>query len=185
MAKIENLLKNYERHVSIPWSKTNAGPERVWFAVYEPSEERRLRLRLQNFEVATAQAEHGWKEIDLTNSFPEWLKNEEYHESYFAEPESLTYLLSDFLDHLAAKINDAFSTTDEADNTVFALTGLATLFGVGRISDLIEKLESKVVGRLLCFFPGQYVGNTYRFLDARDGWNYLAVPITSEESIYS
>ena len=27
-------------------------------------------------------------------------------------------------------------------------------------------------------FPGHVDGSNYRLLDARDGWNYLAVPIT-------
>jgi len=27
------------------------------------------------------------------------------------------------------------------------------------------------------FFPGEHEGNSYRLLDARDGWNYLAVPL--------
>jgi hypothetical protein len=31
------------------------------------------------------------------------------------------------------------------------------------------------------FFPGVYENNNYRLLDARDGWNYLAVPITMQE----
>jgi len=184
MAKIENLLKNYEQHASIPWSKTNAGPERVWFAVYEPAEETRLRMRYGDFENATTKAGHGWVEIDLTDSFPNWLAKEEYQEGYFREPEDLTYVLGELIEHVAEKVTSAFSTTKDAENTVFALTGVAGLYGVGRVSDLISALESEVVGRLLCFFPGQYSGNTYRFLDARDGWNYLAVPITSEESIY-
>ena len=33
-------------------------------------------------------------------------------------------------------------------------------------------------GRLVVFFPGQYEQNNYRLLDARDGWNYMAVPIS-------
>ena len=36
-------------------------------------------------------------------------------------------------------------------------------------------------GRLLVFFPGVYEQNNYRLLDARDGWNYLAFPITASE----
>jgi hypothetical protein len=28
------------------------------------------------------------------------------------------------------------------------------------------------------FFPGHFEHNNYRLLDARDGWNYHAVPIT-------
>ena len=184
MARIENLLKNYERHVSIPWSKTNAGPERIWFAVYEPSEETRLRLRYGDFENATTKAGHKWVEIDLTNAFPEWLAGEEYLDGYFEEPENLVYLLDELTEKIARKITSAFSSAPDAENTVFALTGVGGLYGLSRVSDLISAIESEVVGRLLCFFPGQYSGNSCRFLDARDGWNYLAVPITSEESIY-
>ena len=33
-------------------------------------------------------------------------------------------------------------------------------------------------GRLALFFPGDVDNNNYRLLDARDGWNYLAIPIT-------
>lgn len=184
MARIENLLKNYERHVSIPWSKTNAGAERIWIAVYEPSEETRLRLRHGDFENVTTKAGHNWVEIDLTNAFPEWLAKEEYLESYFKEPESLVYLLDDMIEKIGLRITSTISSATDPGNTVFALTGVGGLYGVGRVSDLISAIEAQVVGRLLCFFPGQHSENSYRFLDARDGWNYLAVPITSEESIY-
>jgi len=51
-----------------------------------------------------------------------------------------------------------------------------------RVSSLIDRVEDSVPGRLLTFFPGEYAGNVYRFMDARDGFNYMAVPITSTES---
>ena len=35
-----------------------------------------------------------------------------------------------------------------------------------------------VKGRLVIFFPGEYYQGNYRFLEARDGWGYRAVPIT-------
>jgi hypothetical protein len=38
--------------------------------------------------------------------------------------------------------------------------------------------EDSVLGRMLVFFRGEYTGNVYRFMDARDGFNYMAVPIT-------
>ena len=50
------------------------------------------------------------------------------------------------------------------------------------MSSLIERVEDSVRGRLLVLFPGEYAGNVYRFMDARDGFNYLAVPITSAEN---
>ena len=42
-------------------------------------------------------------------------------------------------------------------------------------------IESDIQGRLLVFFPGVYEQDNYRLLDARDGWNYHAVPITAGE----
>ena len=46
---------------------------------------------------------------------------------------------------------------------------------------LMEAVTDRVRGRLLVFFPGEREGSNYRLLDARDGWNYLAVPITIPE----
>jgi len=48
-------------------------------------------------------------------------------------------------------------------------------------SGLIEAVSPSIRGRLLVFFPGERQGHNYRLLDARDGWNYLAVPIFSAE----
>jgi hypothetical protein len=39
-------------------------------------------------------------------------------------------------------------------------------------------VESDIRGRLVVFFPGHLERSNYRLLDARDGWNYMAVPIT-------
>ena len=66
--------------------------------------------------------------------------------------------------------------------TLFAITGLASLFGFMRASRLVEAVAPAVRGRLLVFFPGERDGANYRLMDARDGWNYLAIPITAEES---
>ena len=65
--------------------------------------------------------------------------------------------------------------------TVVAIYGVASLFGFMKTSDLVAAVESAIRGRLLVFFPGEHENNTYRFLDAREGWNYLAVPITADE----
>jgi hypothetical protein len=42
----------------------------------------------------------------------------------------------------------------------------------------LKEVEQAIRGRLVLFFPGEYENRNYRLLDARDGWNYLAVPIT-------
>ena len=56
--------------------------------------------------------------------------------------------------------------------------GVGAIFGFARISQILKIVEGDIRGRLLVFFPGHYEQNNYRLLDARDGWNYLAVPIT-------
>ncbi len=79
-------------------------------------------------------------------------------------------------------MRQAWSGEDVNAASVVAVTGLASLFDFMRVSSLIERVEDCVRGRLLVLFPGEYVGNVYRFMDARDGFNYMAVPITSTES---
>jgi hypothetical protein len=92
VGKIEDLCRQYEGFASSHWPDHLAGAQRIWFAVYDRMDERRLRARLGIFEEATGRARHQWRLCDLT---------------------------------------------DESNN--------------------------------------------YRMLDARDGWNYLAVPITASE----
>ncbi|KKL78541.1 hypothetical protein LCGC14_2023830, partial [marine sediment metagenome] len=66
MGRIEQLARNYERFAALPWAQNLAGAQRVWFAVYDKSDERRLRFRLGEFELATKRAKHGWRLADLT-----------------------------------------------------------------------------------------------------------------------
>jgi hypothetical protein len=60
------------------------------------------------------------------------------------------------------------------DETVVALIGVASLYGFVRVSEVIREVEHAIRGRLVVFFPGTKTDNSYRLLDARDGWNYLA-----------
>ena len=55
---------------------------------------------------------------------------------------------------------------------------MGSLFGFARVSQVLKLVERDVQGRLVVFFPGQFEQNNYRLLDARDGWNYMAVPIS-------
>ena len=73
MSEIEGLLREYERFVALPWQNNVAGAEKVWFAVYDPPQERRLRLRIPEFEIATKKAGHGWRYVDLTDAFAHWM----------------------------------------------------------------------------------------------------------------
>ena len=61
--------------------------------------------------------------------------------------------------------------------------GIASLFGFTRASKVLDdpKVKASIPGRLLVFFPGEHEDNNYRLLDARDGWNYMAVAITADD----
>src|SRR3712207_8252085 len=45
-------------------------------------------------------------------------------------------------------------------------------------SALLNAVNDAIAGRLLVFFPGEVENNNFRLLDARDGWDYMAVVIT-------
>jgi len=176
VGKIDLLVKEYEKHARLPWATGIAGPQKVWFVVYPPDQERRLRCRLQEFGTATLRAGHRWASCDLTNAFAEWMAAQEYRESYFEAPDDLEYALRDFHEYVAGLIKTILAAED--DSTVIGIYGVASLFGFMKVSELMEAVASSISGRLVVFFPGEHEGTNYRLLDARDGWNYLAVPIT-------
>jgi hypothetical protein len=91
--------------------------------------------------------------------------------------------LPDFRDHAAAKLRAVLEDATVDNGTIVAVHGIGKLFGFIKVSELMHVVESSIRGRLLVFFPGEYENNNYRLLDARDGWNYLAVPITSREGV--
>jgi len=185
MSKIDLLKKNYQRICSLPWDRNVSGAQKVWLAVYEKEDERRLRLRIGLFEEATIQSGHKWMLLDLTDAFPAWLCTppySDYSESYFESPSRLgSAPLAAFKKSVASKISEALKGNDVDENSVIAVAGVASLFGFLRISEILPMIESDIRGRLLVFFPGVYEQDNYRLLDARDGWNYHAVPITAGE----
>jgi hypothetical protein len=186
MNRIDLLRKNYQRFCETSWDRNVAGAQRVWLAVYDKEDERRLRLRLGLFEEATLHCGRKWTALDLTDAFAQWMcgpGNADYAESYFESPEMLDRAkLEEFQAALVSKIHSTLDALPDPSQTVLALYGIASLFGFLRISEILPAVEGLVRGRLLVFFPGVYEQNNYRLLDARDGWNYLAYPITASES---
>lgn len=181
MSRMDELTERYERHIGAPWLLNLAGAQRVIFAVYPKEDERRLRIKLRDFQQRTVAAGHLWRELDLTDAFPAWMAREEYRDEYFQSPEdlhALGKLDADFANHCALLLRDALTAPEVTDNTVVAVHGVGALFGFTRLHFILQKIESDIRGRLLVFFPGAYEQNAYRLLDARDGWNYLATPIT-------
>lgn len=180
MSRLNRLLKNYQRHIDVPWQQGIAGKQKVLFAVYDKQDELKLQHRLTEFEIATTAAQHEWQQFDLTSCFPEWMTKLDYNEGYFESPEDLESCLPDYVESLVNEIRARLEQT--SDGSVFALTGVASLFGFAKVSELVDKVSPSIRGRLLVFFPGEYENNNYRLLDARDGWNYMAVPITCNDS---
>jgi hypothetical protein len=142
-------------------------------------------LRIGIFEEATLATGHHWHCCDLTNAFADWLlqpANASFAQSYFEAPELLDEgPLGEFQDMVARQLIETMQALPDPDNTVVATMGVASLFGFARVSQVLPLVEPHIRGRLLVFFPGVYENNNYRILDARDGWNYLAIPITSHE----
>ena len=90
-------------------------------------------------------------------------------------------MIPQFEDHLTKTVRA--SLTEAGADDIVALTGVASLFGLVRNSKLIASIADAIPGRLLVTFPGTHQGGIYRLLDARDGWNYLAVPIPSSDVV--
>lgn len=179
MARIEDIAERYGRHIATPWQRTIAGAQRVVMVVYDKELERTLRARKLAFETATREAGHDWFEVDLSNAFAEWMAADDYRDEYFSSPEDLQLKLdAEFPEFVAGRIREVLHKPEVTTDSVVAVIGVGSVFGFARISQVLKKVEADIRGRLVVFFPGQFERNNYRLLDARDGWNYLAVPIT-------
>lgn len=184
MSYVDDLLAAYRKFVALPWQQNLAPPQRVWMAVYPPEHERRLRLHLPAFKAATNEHHHAWALVDVTTSFETWMAAHDYREAYFEDPDLLETALPAFFDYLVADVRSQLAKHVAPDGVV-ALLGAGSLFGLGdaiKVSALLNAVNDAIAGRLLIFFPGEHEGNSYRLLDARDGWNYLAIPITPNGS---
>lgn len=184
MSRVDSLVRSYEKHISAPWQEGIAGSQRVVFVVYDKTDELKLRAHVTEFELVTRSVGHDWHLIDVTDSFPKWMAAQRYRDAYFECPDDLDGYkvgeVKEFTQHLIEEIKDEMAQNAHP-NQVTALLGVGTLFGVSHVSTLVNGIANAVPGRLLVFFPGEYENNTYRLLDARDGWNYLAVPILASE----
>lgn len=113
--------------------------------------------------------------------FGTWIAKHELFEGLVEQPNEIRGLLPDIEDALVEEIGTAL--TECSANDVLAVDGCGALFGVARVSTLISRVASAVPGRLLVGFPGKHSAGVYRLLDARDGWNYHAVPIPADPSV--
>jgi hypothetical protein len=183
MSVVEQRIRAYDRFVRLPWKSGLSGSEKVWMVIYPPPEERRLRRRVQEFELATTAAGHSWKEVDLTPFFARWMADSPYREEYFKAPQTIELALGDFATYVIEHVREALAHPEADEDSVVALIGAGSLFGLGpvRLSKVVEAVEASIRGRLLVFFPGERDGHNYRLLGARDGWSYLAIAIDEME----
>jgi len=108
----------------------------------------------------------------------------DYRDAYFEEPADLAIKLeTDFLHSAAAQLRSVLRDTKADEDSVVAAYGVASLYGFTKVSLVLKEVEQDIRGRLVLFFPGEFENNNYRLLDARDGWNYLAVPITLHNGV--
>lgn len=184
MGRIEELASRYHSHIGAPWQRNLAGDQKAIFVVYPKADERKLRARVELFEMATTSTGHRWRLLDLTDTFARWMAGADYRDVYFEEPETLAMKLrSDFVQYAAGQLREALTPLSTDEDTVVAVQGVACLFGFTRVSLMLKEVVKDIQGRLVIFFPGEYENNNYRLLDARDGWNYLAVPITLHNGV--
>jgi hypothetical protein len=178
MSKIDQLASAFGNHIGVGWPSGSSGAQRVIMIVYDPNEERTLRKKIELFAHEAASHQYAWHCIDLTSAFAGWLGTHRYREGYFEEPEMLAAGANErFAQHAAEALVRALQRPAHTDREIVGLIGAGALFGVVSLSDVITRVEHAIKGRLAIFFPGRSRDGRYRLLDARDGWDYHAVPI--------
>jgi hypothetical protein len=183
MSKIDQLAAVFGDHIRVGWPAGSSGAQRVIMIVYDPNDERALRMNFDRFALAAQSYDYAWYRVDLTTAFADWLGGHRYREGYFEEPEMLSAGANErFTQHAAGIVLRALERPEHTPREIIGLTGAASLFGVVSLSDVLSRVEHAIKGRLAVFFPGRSRDGRYRLLDARDGWDYHAVAIQAESS---
>lgn len=104
MSKLKRLVENYGNYIATPWSEA-AAAQRVIFCVYNENDELRLRVSIDEFELATKAKGHQWCHFDLTNTFADWLASQKYAKSYFQKPQLINTLLPKYAEYIAAQLD--------------------------------------------------------------------------------
>jgi Domain of unknown function (DUF1788) len=172
---VDDLLGQFRRQVSLPWSRDTAPDYRVWIMHYDRVLERRIQGRLHDFEALARQFNHGWASLNLATLVAPWFAGNDLFDGLSQQPDELPGLLPDFEAYVVATVRSRLQVLQEQD--ILVLSGVGALFGLMRASTLTERAAPVIKGRLLLLFPGQHMNGVYRLLDARDGWSYRAIPI--------
>lgn len=168
MSEIDDLFRAFEGQLEEPWKINLVGEEKVWVLTYRPESERRLRHRLGTFQTATEAAGLKWQLVDVTNSLEELLERQEYRDEYLRDPAaSHGGVRHQLADGLISQVDAQLAQADS--QTVSALLGAGSLFGLIPISRLIQTVAKNIPGRMLVFFPGSRDGGSYRLLNTANG----------------
>lgn len=181
MNTFDDILTAYIRQVQLPWAEDTPPAGRVWVVWYEKSLQKRFTGRLGEFEHATLRAGHGWRHVNFSSWLGKWIVGHEFFDALVNQPKELRGLLPDIEEELVATLKLELNACTSKD--VLAVDGCGALFGIARVSNLISRVADAIPGRLLIGFPGKHAGGVYRLLDARDGWNYHAIPIPPENAL--
>lgn len=175
MYSFDEILIAYRRQVRIPWRPDAPPSARIWILWHPPSMHLKISGRIGEFEDATRQAGHGWSSLDLSPLFGHWVAQNEMFQSLLEMPEELRGLLPQFETAACEAVLEAANRS--GPNDVLVIQGCGSLFGLAKLSPILDRVSHAIPGRLLVVFPGRHASGIYRLLDARDGWNYHAVPI--------
>lgn len=183
MSAVDDLLAAFGERLRVPWRPDEPALGRVWMLWYAKEHERRVRGRIGEFRLAALNAGKGWHELDLAPLFGQWIVSQPWFERAARRPATLSTVIGQFEAAVADRVRLALTAC--GPNDILALTGVASLFGLIRAQDLVRRVtdSTQVPGRLLLAFPGVHRDGIYRMLDARDGYNYLAVPIPSADVV--
>lgn len=181
LSTVEDLVAAFRHRLDVPWRLDEQPAGRVWMLWYGKEHERRVRGRLGEFRLAAEQAGRGWIELDLAPMFGEWVAAQPWFDGLARRPNTLNTVIGQFEAAVADRVRTSLAACTQ--NDILALTGVASLFGLIRAQTLMASVAPFVPGRLLVTFPGVHRDGIYRLLDARDGYNYLAVPIPSTNVI--
>ncbi len=135
----------------------------------------RVTGRLGELEDETRQAGHGWRSFDLGALFGRWIAANEMFTALLERPQEIKGLLPEFESAVCEAILGELAKSGA--NDIVTIQGCGSLFGLARMSPILDRVADRIPGRLLVLFPGRHAGGLYRLLDARNGWNYHAVPI--------
>ena len=180
MNTFDDILTAYTKQVQLPWAADTPPAGRVWIVWYEKSLQRRFTGRLGEFEHATLKARHGWKQLSLSKWFGTWIEQHEFFDALVEQPAELRGLVPEIERSLVGELTHTLGSC--TTNDVLAVDGCGALFGIIRVSTIVSRVADFIPGRLLVGFPGKHSGGIYRLLDARDGWNYHAIPIPADSA---